>query len=124
MKNLFWGAVLGIVLLVTVAARPSVSPAILWAVVNLDGSLARGNGATSAYSLEVDGQYEVVFNRNVASCSFVASGGEATNLSPDDAVVFTVAPSQTNVNTVFVQEWDGILGRDSYSSGFHLIVAC
>jgi hypothetical protein len=105
------------------AARP-VPTTSLWAVVNLDGTLARGSSTVSSAQLGVDGQYEVVFNRNVAGCAYVASGGEATSLGPDDAVVFTVAPRQDNTSAVFVQEWDGVLGFDSYSSGFHLIVAC
>jgi hypothetical protein len=105
------------------AARP-VAPATLWAVVNLDGTLARGSSAVSSSQLGVDGQYEVVFNRDVSRCAYVASGGEATALGADDAVVFTVAPRFGNANGVFIQEWDGVLGYDSYSSGFHLIVAC
>ena len=105
------------------AARSSTAVS-LTAVVNVDGSLARGRGAVSSSQLGVDGQYEVVFNRDVSNCAYVASGGEATTLPPDDAVVFTVAPRDGNVNAVFVQEWDGVLGRDSYSSGFHLVVVC
>jgi hypothetical protein len=119
-------ALLALVLLVmplgVTAARP-ITPAPLWAVVNLDGSLARGSAASSS-ALGVDGQYQVVFGRDVSNCAYVASGGEATALSPDDAVVFTVAPRESNTSAVFVQEWDGVLARDSYSSGFHLIVAC
>ncbi len=86
--------------------------------------IARGRGAVSSAQLGVDGQYEVVFDHDVSACAYVASGGEATPIGPDDAVVFTVAPRGGNVNAVFVQEWDGVLARDSYSSGFHLIVIC
>jgi hypothetical protein len=93
-------------------------------VVNRDGSLARGRGAVSAAQLGVDGEYEVLFDRDVSGCTYVASGGEATTFPPDDAVVFTVAPREGNPNAVFVLEWDGILGIDSYSSGFHLVVVC
>lgn len=114
-----------LVVLVTVhadAAAPKFTTG--WAVVNLDGSLARGSGATSSTQNGVDGQYVVVFNRDVSGCAYVASGGEATAVGPDDAVVFTVAPAAGNANGVFVQEWDGVLARDSYSSGFHLVVVC
>ena len=96
----------------------------LSAVVTVDGLLARGRGAVSAAQLGVDGQYEVVFNRDVSTCTYVASGGEATTFPPDDAVVFTVGLREGNANAVFVQEWDGILGIDSCSSGFHLVVVC
>ena len=105
-------------------AQPVKTPPPIWAVVNLDGSLARGSSVVSSAQLGVDGQYEVVFSRSVAQCAYVASGGEATATSPDDAVVFTVAPRDTNPDAVFVQEWDGVLARDSYSSGFHLVVSC
>jgi len=105
------------------AARSSTAVS-LTAVVNVDGSLARGRGAVSSSQLGVDGQYEVVFNRDVSNCAYVASGGEATTFPPDDAVVFTVAPRDGNANAVFVQEWDGVLGYDFYSSGFHLVVVC
>ncbi len=108
----------------TGAAVPRTSASTGWAVVNLDGSLARGRDAVSSVQLGVDGQYEVVFNRDVSQCAYVASGGEADAVGADDAVVFTVAPRAGNPSAVFVQEWDGVLARDSYSSGFHLIVTC
>jgi len=116
-------AILSVTLSTSDAAR-STTAVSLTAVVNLDGSLARGRGAVSSSQLGVDGQYEVVFDRDVSNCVYVASGGEATTVAPDDAVVFTVAPRDGNVNAVFVQEWDGVLARDSYSSGFHIIVVC
>jgi hypothetical protein len=128
MRALLLGILAGIVALLIVsqtggAAAPRQS-SVYSAVVNLDGSLARGRGAVSAFANGVDGQYEVTFGVNVSTCTYVASGGEATALSPDDAVVFTVAPAQDSANNVFVQEWDGVLARDSYSSGFHLVVVC
>jgi hypothetical protein len=93
-------------------------------VVDVNGNLVRGSGAISSAQLGVDGQYTVTFNRNVSECAYVASGGEAEAIAPDNAVVFTVAPGEGNANTVFVQEYDAILGQDSYSSGFHLAVFC
>ena len=117
-------ALLPVTLSSTSSAARSTTAVSLTAVVNVDGSLARGRGAVSSSQLGVDGQYEVVFNRDVSNCAYVASGGEATTFPPDDAVVFTVAPRDGNANAVFVQEWDGVLGRDSYSSGFHLVVVC
>src|SRR2546422_11217110 len=56
----------------------------LTAVVKVDGSLARGRGAVSSSQLGVDGQYEVVFNRDVSNCVYVATGGQATTFPPDD----------------------------------------
>ena len=126
MKALVVLGILAAILIITLSstsgAARSTTAVSLTAVVNVDGSLARGRGAVSSSQLGVDGQYEVVFNRDVSNCAYVASGGEATTFPPDDAVVFTVAPRDGNANAVFVQEWDGVLGRDSYSSGFHLVV--
>jgi hypothetical protein len=96
-----------------------------WAVVGVDGTLARGSGAVTARQLGTDGYYVVGFNRDVSQCAYVASGGTARAQDIlDDAVVFTVAPSATSPSEVAVLEYDTILARDSYSSGFHLVVAC
>jgi hypothetical protein len=127
MKVLVTLGILTVILTLAVSSTkgaPRNTAATLAAVVNVDGSLARGREAVSSSQLGVDGQYEVVFNRDVSSCVYVASGGEATTFGPDDAVVFTVAPRLGNANAVFVQEWDGVLGYDFYSSGFHLVVVC
>jgi len=106
------------------AARPSPTSTSLWAVVNVDGTLARGSGAVSSEALGVDGQYVVTFNRDVSQCAYVGAGGEATPFTSDDGITIGAAPSDADVNAVFIQEYDAILGVDSYSSGFHLIVAC
>ncbi len=116
--------VIWLVAITLIAARPVTTANTLSAVVNVDGSLARGLSVTSSRSLEVDGQYVVTFNRDVSNCTYVATGGSATSNGPDDAVVYTVAPWLESVNGVFVQEWDGVLARDSYSEGFHLVVVC
>ena len=124
--------VLGIVALVVLTmavAAPSFSAAparttVLSAVVNTDGTLARGVGAVSSTSLGVDGQYVVAFNRNVSQCTYVGAGGEATALPADDAITIGASPSDSGSNAVFVIEYDAILGYDSYSSGFHLVVVC
>lgn len=119
---------LGAAAIVAVAAPPTKTPppTILTAVVNVDGTLARGKGALSSRQVGADGGYEISFNTDVSQCTYTASGGEARSDTPgpDDAVVFTVAPRAGAVNAVYVLEWDGILGYDSYSSGFHLIVVC
>lgn len=94
----------------------------LWAVVNADGSLARDRGAKSAASLGVDGQYEVVFNRNVSACAYVATLGDAT-ASTGAVGVVTVAPRDGNANAVFVQTFDVLTGLEA-NLPFHLAVFC
>ena len=101
-----------------------VKPTTLTAVVNVDGTLARGSGAVSSEALGVDGQYVVTFNRDVSQCAYVGAGGEATPFTSDDGITIGAAPSDSNSNAVFIQEYDAVLGFDSYSSGFHLIVVC
>jgi hypothetical protein len=93
-----------------------------WAVVNADGSLARDRGATSAASLGVDGQYEVVFNRSVSACAYVATLGDATASTGAEGVV-TVAPRDGNANGVFVQTFDVLTGTEA-NLPFHLAVFC
>jgi len=94
----------------------------LWAVVNANGTLARGRGATSVASLGVDGQYEVVFNRNVSSCAYAATLGDAT-ASTGAVGVVTVAPREAKANAVFVQTFDVLTGTEA-DLPFHLAVFC
>jgi hypothetical protein len=74
----------------------------LWAVVNADGTLARGRGATSAASLGVDGQYEVVFNRSVSSCAFVATIDSSASGYEGE---ISVTGREGNANAVFAQTY-------------------
>lgn len=107
----------------TEAARPSATSS--WAVVNTDGSLARASGATASIATGTDGAYVVTFSRDVSRCAYSVTGGAASaNDVLDDAVVFTAAPSLTGPSDVYVLEYDAVLGYDSYSSGFHLVVSC
>jgi hypothetical protein len=115
-------------LLAAIAAQATPRPApftVGWAVVNVDGTLARGSGAVSATAVGTDGIYFVRFNRDVSGCAYVGAGGEATTFPPDDAIVIGAsAGDRGDPNEVSVIEYDAILARDSYSSGFHLIVTC
>jgi hypothetical protein len=96
----------------------------LWAVVNVNGSLARGSGALSSQQLGVDGQYRVTFVQDVSHCAYVGGAGEATTFPPDDAITIGASSSLFSTKAVEVIEYDAILGYDSYSSGFHLLVLC
>lgn len=105
------------------SAAPRPAPTVLTAVVNTDGTLARGT-ATGSSQLGTDGYYTVTFGQDVSQCTYVASGGTATATGIlDDAVIYTVAPN-SSPDAVTVLEYDAILARDSYSSGFHLTVVC
>jgi len=119
------GAVILAVLPSQAASRPAATPAPSWAVVNTNGTLARGHDATASAQDGSLGTYLVTFNKDVSGCAYVATAGVALSTDvTDDAVVFNVAPSTAGTNTVFVEEYDIILASDSYSTGFHLVVTC
>jgi hypothetical protein len=109
----------------TTTSAPPPSVWIGWAVVDVNGNLVRGSGAVSAENVGTDGVYFVRFNRDVRNCAYVGAGGEPGNFPPDDAITIGASASDRgNPNEVSIIEYDAILGADSYSSGFHLIVTC
>jgi hypothetical protein len=106
----------------------------LWAVVNGDGTLARGSHVTSTEKLELqfltteigptamgDGSYEVIFDRDVANCAYVATLGVGGFAEPIRGGLL-VAPRFAEANGVFVNTYD-VDGADT-DGGFHLAVFC
>jgi hypothetical protein len=97
----------------------------LFAVVDSDGTLFKGSGATTVQH-SVVGEYVVTFNRNVDECAAVAApGGHKTGTGPP-ATPQGIANSSTNGNTVivltrFLQTPSGIAPADR---SFHLEVLC
>jgi hypothetical protein len=69
----------------------------------------------------IDGRYEVVFNRDVTSCAFVASIGMATASATNPGEI-AVAPRMGNVNAAFVHTYDST--GTSLASDFYLAVFC
>ena len=102
-------------------ARPA-STCHLWAVVNVNGTLARTGcpGATSG-RLGV-GAYSVLFPVNVRHCAYLATIGLAGSNSSARPGFITVVGRALHRNGVFVTTFNASGG----SSGrpFHLIVAC
>ena len=94
---------------------------VLWAVVSSDGRLARDKGARDANRLRT-GNYEVIFERNVRSCAYVATiglPGAEGMASPGQ--ISTVGRLGAR-NGVFVATQNSSGGRAS--RGFHLVVNC
>jgi hypothetical protein len=97
----------------TAGAAKRHQPTTVWAVVDVDGDLVRGKGATTAFNQNT-GTYFVLFARDVSTCAYTAttSGGFAgdtsvdTGLSPRDVIVSTAN------------------GATLQDLAFHLIVAC
>lgn len=90
------------------------------AVVTGAGVLARGRGVTSATRV-AEGRYQVIFNRDVRGCAYLASIGDAGAAAPAAGLVET-SQLATNVNGVALrtQNSDGT-PRDR---PFHLLVSC
>jgi hypothetical protein len=71
----------------TGATGPTGTVTNLWAVVNADGSLARGSGVTSTAKVGT-GSYNVVFNQDVGQCVYEATIGQpASGTATGDADV-------------------------------------
>jgi hypothetical protein len=93
---------------------------VLWAVVNgTDGTLARGFAVTRTARLST-GNYEVIFDRDVTACGYVATvgnpGAGTTNGYAD------LAARAGSPNGVFIQTRD-LMGAVA-DRNFHLQVAC
>jgi hypothetical protein len=89
-------------------------------VVTSAGLVARGRGVSSA-SRTAPGRYQVIFDRDVRTCTYVASVGDQGGAAPAAGLVET-AQLASNVN--------GVSLRTQNSAGnptdrpFHLIVSC
>jgi hypothetical protein len=92
----------------------------LWAVVGADGALPRKNAATSAAKLAT-GEYEVVFDRDVAACAYNVTLG-STDTSEAPAGEAGASQRAGNVRAV------AVVTRDSTGTKadrpFHLTVNC
>jgi hypothetical protein len=107
----------------------------LWAVVNTDGTMARGSHVTSTQKLEPqfitagvgptalgDGAYEVIFDRDVSACAYVATIGSS---GVSDTLLrggVSVASRFANVNGVFVQTYNDVAA--DADRHFHVAVFC
>jgi hypothetical protein len=93
----------------------------LFAVVNADGTLARRFGAVSSQRLAL-GSYEVIFNRNVRDCAYVATIGLSGSTGSSPPGEITVVGRFNNANGVFLTTSNsaGTLA----DLGFHLAVHC
>jgi len=94
----------------------------LWAVVRADGALIRGAGSVSASQAEsTPGRYEVLFNRNIARCAYIATLGSTSNSRPQNGEI-GVATSIRNEDAVFVKTHNG--QNEESPESFHLAVFC
>jgi hypothetical protein len=128
--SLFCAIVLAL-LCAPVHAAPDRSPgmALMFAVVNGDGTLLRSAGAISAELAPAppDGRYNVVFDRDVSGCVYTATVGSPGSRSSNGGSGLTpgiaTASSLSGVpEGVFVEihDFDG----NGVATSFHLMVFC
>jgi hypothetical protein len=99
------------------------SDEVLWAVVNANATLARGQGVTSSARGSLPaGQYDVTFDRNVRNCAYVATPGQPGTDVLFDPTVISVSSDPDNVNGVRVETKN--LGGGLTDEPFHLGVVC
>ena len=93
------------------------------AVVSSIGQLIRGRGVSSAARTST-GRYQVIFNRDVRGCAYVATVGDTSAAGPP-AGTASVRSLPTNVNGVDVRTVDYNSNGDTLANKpFHLLVSC
>jgi hypothetical protein len=98
------------------------SATTLWAVVEANGTLARGSGVTKTDQPFGIGTYEVIFNQNVFNCAYVTGLGDGGDTAAEYKGNVAVTHRDANVNGVFVRAFDatGALANQP----FHMAVFC
>jgi hypothetical protein len=91
------------------------------AVVDSDGTLARGLNATGATHLQT-GVYEVAFSKDVSGCGYTATIGLSGSVGSSGFGTVNVAKRSGKKKAIFVQTFD--TSGDPADLGFHVIVAC
>jgi hypothetical protein len=95
----------------------------LWAVINADGTTARGSGVQSSKkdTPAGTGEYDVIFKRNVSKCAYVASFADPRQTGEVSAS--SMGPGTPN--GVFVQTHSSNGTNEVYrDKPFHLAVFC
>ena len=93
----------------------------MYAVVNANGTLARGRRTVSATRLGT-GAYEVIFRKDVRKCAYVATIGLSGSAGSSLPGEITVVGRAGNDRGVFVTTHSS--GGASADLGFHLAVLC
>jgi len=93
----------------------------LWAVINLNGTTARGFGVTSSQNFPGNtGNYSVTFNRNVSGCAYVASLGDGAGNTFQGEISATRLEGEPNAVIVATDNSSGVATDEA----FHLAVLC
>jgi hypothetical protein len=93
-----------------------------WAVVDVDGALARKLNAKSVSHTASTNSYIVHFNSNVRGCAYSGNVGLSGSSGTSGPGFITVVAANSDVKGVFVNTFDGT-GAGT-ERPFHLIVTC
>ena len=104
----------------TLGAVPVADGLGRFAVVTGAGTAARGRGVSSAARTGA-GRYQVIFDRDVRNCAYLATLGDVGAAAPPSGQV-TTSSLATNVNGVSLRT-EASDGTDA-DRPFHLIVSC
>src|SRR5690554_5567361 len=102
------------------AADLAIEARAVWAVVNSNGTLARGSEGVSA-ELDTTGTYNVFFPIDVDQCAFSATVGNASSGVPAPGLI-TTTPLSVYKKAVYVKTYDS--SAVSSNRSFHLVVNC
>jgi hypothetical protein len=120
-----FGALLGVATVLPLAATAQesrITTSDRYAVVNANGTLARGFGVQSVSHTAGTGSYIVFFNRNVRDCAYTATIGLGGASGTSARGFITTVGAAAGVRGVFVTT-DDIAGNPA-ERGFHLFVSC
>jgi hypothetical protein len=92
-----------------------------FAVVSGAGVLARGRNVASV-TRTGEGRYQVIFNRDVRGCAYLATIGDAGAAGPPNGAEITTTSLASNVNGVAIRTENS--GGSPTDRPFHLVVAC
>jgi hypothetical protein len=106
---------------VAAESREDDDASTMYAVVNANGTLARGRRAVSATRLGT-GAYEVIFRKDVRKCAYVATIGLSGSAGSSLPGEITVVGRVGNDRGVFLTTHSS--GGASADLGFHLAVLC
>lgn len=93
----------------------------VWAVVNPDGTLARGAGVESV-TPDTEGNFIVLFVKDVTQCAYNATVGFAGDVGVPADGTATVVGAIEQPDAVYVTTYDQA-GNET-DRGFHLVVTC
>jgi hypothetical protein len=93
----------------------------MYAVVNSNGTLARGAAVSSVLRQDV-GRYRVGFNRDISTCAFTGTLGNAGGGFPQTGTIVVAFSDTPETNDIYIETRDAV---ELYADrSFHLQTSC